>query len=141
VDEETFPRQGVHGGGGEVLPGKAKASGDRKPDADEIAACRAFMDEEGPAPRAEQIIPVGGLSPFEQINGGKLALAEVVGGRGRWTVAGVPCEGRRAAAPLRRLDLAQDGAGQDAAGQALEVLGEHPVWRETFAGRRKAAGG
>ena len=52
------------------FPGKAKGGGDRKPDAEEIARCRTFLEREVEILQPELVIAVG-----------TLAITEVLGDR------------------------------------------------------------
>src|SRR5690606_18521818 len=68
VSEERF-RAGVYMTAiARCFPGKAKGSGDRKPDAEEIARCRPFLAREAELIAPELVLAVG-----------TLAIAEIVG--------------------------------------------------------------
>lgn len=73
------------------FPGKAKGGGDRKPDAQEIDACRPFLQREVAILKPRLIIPVGGLA-IEQVLGRKAPLADVVGTSLRDSYLGHECD-------------------------------------------------
>ncbi|MBL8611556.1 MAG: uracil-DNA glycosylase family protein [Myxococcales bacterium] len=85
VDEETFRARVYMAAVARCFPGKAKGGGDRKPDPNEIARCRRFLESEVDALEPELVVPVGALA-IQQVlvpEGGKVAnelkLADVVG--------------------------------------------------------------
>lgn len=131
VDEERFRSKAFIAAVARCFPGKAKGGGDRRPDVEEIAACRAFMEEEVRLLRPRLIIPVGGLA-IEQIIGGKPALADIVGSTRKVTLAGVCCDAVALPHPSGASTWTKTEPGKTLLAEALKVLGAHPVWRATF---------
>ncbi|MFL5321132.1 MAG: uracil-DNA glycosylase family protein [Myxococcaceae bacterium] len=78
VDEETFRKKIYMAAVARCFPGKAKGGGDRKPDLDEIASCKPFLEREIAILKPKLLLPVGTLA-IEQVLGEKLPLAELVG--------------------------------------------------------------
>lgn len=78
VDEETFRKKVYIAAVARCFPGKAKGGGDRKPDADEIAACRPFLEREVEILRPELILPVGTLA-ISEVLGESKPLKDIVG--------------------------------------------------------------
>ena len=131
VDEELFRSRAFMAAVARCFPGKAKAGGDRRPDGTEILACRAFLDEEVRLLRPRLIVPVGGLA-IEQILGGKPALVDVVGKTIEVKVAGVSCEAVALPHPSGASTWHKMEPGRTLLAKGLKVLGEHPVWKQTF---------
>jgi uracil-DNA glycosylase len=78
VDEETFRQRIYMAAVARCFPGKAKGGGDRKPDPDEIARCRPFLEKEVAILKPRLVIPVGTLA-IAQVTGHVGPLVEVVG--------------------------------------------------------------
>jgi uracil-DNA glycosylase len=85
MDEATFRASIYMAAVARCFPGKAKGGGDRKPDAEEIAACRTWLEREIAILKPDLVLAVGTLA-IEQVLGEKAPLADVVGTlrRGRW---------------------------------------------------------
>lgn len=140
VDEETFRARVYIAAVARCFPGKAtKGGGDRKPDADEIARCRTWLEREVAILKPELVLPVG-----------TLAIAEVLGHEGPLA----PIVGRVHAARFHGRDVDviplphPSGAstwhrtepGRTLLEQALALVAKHPATRATFgATQRKAA--
>jgi uracil-DNA glycosylase len=78
VNEETFRARVYIAAVARCFPGKASGGGDRRPDGDEIARCRPFLEREVGILEPELVLPVGTLA-IEQVLGHKGPLTEVVG--------------------------------------------------------------
>lgn len=131
VDEESFRSRAYMAAVARCFPGKAKTTGDRKPDANEIAACRTFMDDEVRILKPKLVIPVGGLA-IEQIMGGKPMLADVVGQTIEVAIAGEECDAIALPHPSGASTWHKMEPGKSLLAKALKLLGEHPVWKATF---------
>ena len=70
IDEHTFRKHVYFTAVARCFPGKAKGGGDRRPDRDEILACRPFLAREVAILRPSLILAVGAL-----------AIGEVLGAR------------------------------------------------------------
>jgi len=78
VDEETFRARVYIAAVARCFPGKAKGGGDRRPDGDEIAMCRPFLEQETAILLPELLLPVGTMA-IEQVLGHKGPLTEIIG--------------------------------------------------------------
>lgn len=130
VDEETFRSRAFMAAVARCFPGKAKG-GDRKPDADEIAACRIYLEEEIRLLRPALVLPVGGLA-IEQTLGRKAALAEVVGEALPIELGGIRSEAICLPHPSGASTWHKTEPGVSLLAKALRRLGRHPEWRRTF---------
>lgn len=114
------------------FPGKAKGGGDRRPDPDETARCRTYLEREVALLKPRLVLPVGAMA-IEQVLGRKVALAEVVG---------VPLEGRYHACACDIVCLPHpSGAstwhrmepGMTLLKKALALVAAHPAVKAAFA--------
>jgi uracil-DNA glycosylase len=78
ISEEQFRRTIYMAAVARCFPGKAPGGGDRRPDSEETARCRPFLEGEVSILKPRLVIPVGGLA-IEQVLGRKAPLALVVG--------------------------------------------------------------
>jgi uracil-DNA glycosylase len=85
VDEAKFRASVYMAAVARCFPGKASGGGDRRPDAEEIERCDAWLARETAILRPELVIAVGTLA-IERVLGRYMPLAEVVGTtvRARW---------------------------------------------------------
>lgn len=128
LDEASFRDRIYMAAVARCFPGKAKGGGDRKPDADEIVACRTFLEREVHILEPELVIAVGTLAIGEvlreQVAGKK--LDEIIGRtfHTRWHDADVdvvPLPHPSGASPWPRIE-----PGKTLLGVALEVIARHP---------------
>jgi uracil-DNA glycosylase len=119
------------------FPGKAKGGGDRKPDAEEIARCGAFLAREVEILKPELVLAVGTLAITEVL--GPLAagkkLDALVGGVVRATWHGhasdvIALPHPSGASPWHKIE-----PGKTLLLRALDATAKHPAIRATF-GRR-----
>ena len=78
VDEETFRARVYIAAVARCFPGKASGGGDRRPDTDEIARCRTFLEREVDILAPDLVLPVGTLA-IEQVLAHKGPLAGLIG--------------------------------------------------------------
>jgi len=78
ADEETVRRRVFIAAVARCFPGKAKGGGDRRPDEDETAACRPWLEAEAKILRPRLLLPVGSMA-IEQVLGEKGPLTQFVG--------------------------------------------------------------
>jgi uracil-DNA glycosylase len=78
IDEATFRARIYMAAVARCFPGKAKGGGDRRPDAEEIEACKTWIAREVELLEPELVLAVGTLA-IEQVLGQKAPLADVVG--------------------------------------------------------------
>ncbi len=133
VDEETFRARVYMAAVARCFPGKASGGGDRKPDADEIAQCRTWLEREAAILRPDLVIAVGTLA-IEQVLGEKAPLASIVGTarRARWhgqDVDVVALPHPSGASPWHKIE-----PGKALLAEALKRLARHPAMREISKG-------
>jgi uracil-DNA glycosylase len=131
VGEDDFRARVYMAAVARCFPGKASGGGDRKPDADEIARCRTFLEREAAILKPELVIAVGTLA-IEQVLGEKAPLADVVGTarRTRWhdietDVVALPHPS--GASPWHKVE-----PGKTLLQKALRLVARHPATRRTF---------
>ncbi len=78
ADEETVRRKIFISAVARCFPGKAKAGGDRRPDDDEVVACRQWLEGEVKVLRPKLLLPVGTMA-IEQVLHEKGQLKDFVG--------------------------------------------------------------
>jgi len=135
VDESTFRARVYMAAVARCFPGKAKGGGDRKPDADEIQRCDAWLAREADILRPKLVVAVGTLA-IERVLGVKVPLADVVGTtrRARWQdldVDVVALPHPSGASPWHKLE-----PGKTLLGRALARLADHPAMHAAFASNR-----
>ena len=121
------------------FPGKANGGGDRKPDFDEIAACRTYLEREAAILRPELVIPVGSLAITEVLGkeAAKQKLDAMIGKvmHAHWhglEVDVIPLPHPSGASPWHKME-----PGKTLLGMALKQIKRHPAMREVLA--RKAS--
>ncbi len=135
VDEETFRARVYMAAVARCFPGKAKGGGDRKPDPNEIARCRRFLESEVDALEPELVVPVGALA-IQQVlvpEGGKLAnelkLADVVGKKLPAVYHGRRVEVIALPHPSGASTWHRTELGRALLARALSALARHPVMK------------
>jgi uracil-DNA glycosylase len=134
VNEETFRARVYMAAVARCFPGKASGGGDRKPDAEEIAQCRTWLQREAAILRPELVVAVGTLA-IDQVLGEKAPLASIVGTtrRARWhgqDVDVVALPHPSGASPWHKVE-----PGKTLLGKALERLARHPAMKDAVARR------
>jgi uracil-DNA glycosylase len=107
------------------FPGKAKGGGDRRPDAEEIARCRTFVEREVAILKPRLILPVGALA-IEQVLGEKVPLSEVVGTQRRLRWHGVEADVISLPHPSGASTWHRVEPGKGLLQRALRLVGRHP---------------
>ena len=117
------------------FPGKASGGGDRKPDFEEIARCRTYLDGEVKILQPELVLAVGSLAITEVL--GRVAVGKkldtLVGRELRTTWHGVevdvvPLPHPSGASPWHKME-----PGKTLLGKALVLVERHPAMREVLA--------
>lgn len=108
------------------FPGKNAAGGDRVPDAQEIAKCSRWLEDEIALLKPALVIPIGKLAITQFVAFDK--LTEVIGGRFPVTWRGhrfdvVPLPHPSGASPWHRME-----PGRTLLDQALREIVRHPAW-------------
>jgi uracil-DNA glycosylase len=135
VDEPRFRRSVYMAAVARCFPGKASGGGDRKPDRDEIARCRTFLEREVAALEPELVLAVGQLA-IAEVLGHKGKLDALVGSiaRTRWhgvDVDVVALPHPSGASPWHKLE-----PGKTLLAKALALVARHPAARAAFAATR-----
>jgi uracil-DNA glycosylase len=137
VSEDEFRAHVYIAAVARCFPGKAKGGGDRRPDPDETARCRTYLEREVAILKPRLVLPVGAMA-IEQVLGRKVALAEVVG---------VPLEGRYHGQACDIICLPHpSGAstwhrmepGMTLLNKALALVARHPAVKAAFGPRGSA---
>lgn len=127
LTEEEFRRRIYMAAVARCFPGKdPKGSGDRKPDAEEIACCRTFLEREVEILRPRLILPVGALA-IEQVHGKKQSLAEVVGRVERVRYHGVEADAIALPHPSGASTWHVMEPGKTLLQKALRLIAKHPA--------------
>lgn len=135
IDEEQFRARIYMAAVARCFPGKANGGGDRKPDKDEIVACRTFLARE-----------VDILKPSLVLAVGTLAISEVLGdkatGKKLDTLVGTRLEARYHGVDVDVIPLPHpSGAstwhrvepGKTLLVKALRLVAKHPSMRDVLA--------
>jgi uracil-DNA glycosylase len=128
IDEASFRERVYMAAVARCFPGKASGGGDRKPDAEEIDRCKAWLVREAQILKPDLVIAVGTLA-IEQVLAEKAPLADIVGTtrRTRWCgreVDVVPLPHPSGASPWHKIE-----PGKSLLQKALRRLGRHPAMR------------
>ncbi len=115
------------------FPGKAPGGGDRRPDGEEIARCRTFLEREVAILRPRLVMPVGTLA-IEQVLGRKVPLVEVVGVPLAGRYHGVPCDILCLPHPSGASTWHRVEPGRSLLAKALALVAAHPAVRAVFPG-------
>jgi uracil-DNA glycosylase len=130
VDEERYRSRVYMAAVCRCFPGKNPRGGDRVPSREEIANCRRWLEREFHLLKPRLVIPIGKLAIAETMRVNR--LAEVVGHAFEKELFGV----RATVIPLPHPSGAstwhRTEPGRTLLDRALELIGEHPAWREVF---------
>jgi uracil-DNA glycosylase len=141
INEEDFRARVYIAAVARCFPGKASGGGDRKPDFEEIARCRTFLEREVAIQKPELVIAVGSLAITEVL--GKAVLGKkldaIIGGvfRTKWHGADVdvvPLPHPSGASPWHKME-----PGKTLLGHALAQVKRHPAMRDVLARGRRAS--
>jgi uracil-DNA glycosylase len=122
------------------FPGKTPAGGDRVPSAEEIAACRGFIEREVTALRPRLVVPVGRLA-IAEVLGHEEPIAEVVGRTVRAHYHGVDVDVICLPHPSGASTWFKLEPGKTLLERALRLLARHPEIRRAFPRPRRTARG
>lgn len=134
IDEERFRERIYMAAVARCFPGKAKGGGDRKPDLEEIARCRSFLEREVEILQPDLVIPVGTLA-IAQVTGEARPLVEVVGRVTRLRYHGREMDCVCLPHPSGASTWHRVEPGKTLLHKALRLLADHPVMREALAER------
>jgi len=123
------------------FPGKASGGGDRKPDFEEIARCRTYIEREVEILQPELVLAVGQLAIYEVLGkdavGKKLDALVGTMMRTRWhgvDVDVVPLPHPSGASPWHKME-----PGKTLLGHALSLVRQHPAMRTILPSQQRSA--
>jgi uracil-DNA glycosylase len=128
MDEATFRARIYMAAVARCFPGKAKGGGDRRPDPDEIASCRTWLEREVALLRPQLVLAVGTLA-IEQVLGEKAPLAEVVGTTRRVRWLGADVDVIALPHPSGASTWHRTEPGKTLLTKALKRVAQHPAMR------------
>lgn len=135
VDEEQFRSHIYMSAVCRCFPGKTKQGGDRVPTPAEVKECARWMRDEVEMLHPQLIIPVGKLA-IEQFLPGNRPLNDVIGQTFVVDAFGRPCDAIPLPHPSGASTWFHREPGKTLLGQALELIGQHPAWRQATADLR-----
>src|SRR5262249_20841034 len=117
------------------FPGKSMGGGDRRPDSEEIARCRTFLQREVALLAPRLILPVGTLA-IQEVLGYQGPLSEIVGQQRRIRYHGVDADviclpHPSGASPWHKLS-----PGKDLLQKSLRLISAHPEVQRAFRKRQ-----
>jgi uracil-DNA glycosylase len=131
VGEDEFRAKVYMAAVARCFPGKAPGGGDRRPDAEETARCRPYLERETAILQPKLVLPVGTMA-IEQVLGTKEKLNDLIGSVRRARYHGVetdvvPLPHPSGASPWHKME-----PGKTLLRKALEAIASHPETRRTF---------
>jgi uracil-DNA glycosylase len=131
VSEDDFRAKVYMAAVARCFPGKAPGGGDRRPDADETARCRTYLQREAEILQPRLVLAVGTMA-IEQVLGTKEKLDVLIGTVRRTTYHGVetdviPLPHPSGASPWHKME-----PGKTLLKKALEKIAQHPETKRTF---------
>jgi uracil-DNA glycosylase len=135
VGEEEFRAKVYIAAVARCFPGKAPGGGDRRPDRDEIARCKPFLERETTILRPRLVLPVGTLA-IEQVLASKDKLNDLIGTVRRGVYHGVETDiialpHPSGASPWHKME-----PGKTLLSRALARIAAHPEVVRTFGSKR-----
>lgn len=133
VDEERYRARVYMAAVCRCFPGKNPRGGDRVPSREEIANCRTWLEKEFHLLQPRLVIPIGKLAIAETMRVQR--LAEVVGRSFEKELFGVKTTVIPLPHPSGASTWHRTEPGKSLLARALELIAEHPAWREVFGER------
>ena len=131
VEEEAVRKKIFISAVARCFPGKAKGGGDRRPDEDEIASCRQWLEGEVKVLRPKLLLPVGSMA-IEQVLHEKGPLKDFVGKTLQREFLGAPVDVICLPHPSGASTWHRMQPGIALLGQALAQLASHPAVISAF---------
>jgi len=128
LDEEAFRSRVYMAAVCRCYPGKNPKGGDRLPSKLEVANCDRWLQAEYALLKPRLVILVGKLAIERFLPAGR--LSDVVGRLHPVTLAGQPAELAPLPHPSGLSTWFKTEPGISLLAQALELIGQHPAWRE-----------
>jgi uracil-DNA glycosylase len=129
--EEEFRAKVYMAAVARCFPGKAKGGGDRRPDPDEIARCRTYLEREVAILKPRLVLAVGTLA-IEEVLGHKGKLDAVVGSVRKIRYHGVPMDAIALPHPSGASTWHKMEPGKTLLGRALACVAAHPETKRTL---------
>jgi uracil-DNA glycosylase len=130
VEEEQFRKQAFIGAACRCFPGKNDNGGDRVPTSVEISNCSIWMKGEFEILKPELVIPVGKLAI--ELFLPKTKMIDAVGATFMKEMFGTTCDIIPLPHPSGASSWFKVEPGATLLSEALILLSNHKVWRETF---------
>ena len=129
LDEQKFRERIYMAAVARCFPGKAPGGGDRRPDRDEVARCRTFLERETEVLRPELVIPVGTLAIAAVLGeeAAKGKLSDVVGEKRRVVYHGHEVDAIALPHPSGASTWHKVEPGKTLLARALRLLVRHPA--------------
>jgi len=110
------------------FPGKSSGGGDRRPDAEEVARCRTYLEREVAILKPGLVLPVGTLA-IDEVIGKGTKLNDVIGTSRKVTYHGVAMDAiclphPSGASPWHKIE-----PGKSLLGRAMRLIADHPEMR------------
>jgi uracil-DNA glycosylase len=131
ANEETFRQRVYLAAVARCFPGKARGGGDRKPDPEEVARCRPFLEREVQILRPTLVLPVGTMA-IAEVMGHRGPLVEVVGRTVPVRYHGVKMDVIALPHPSGASTWHRTLPGKPLLKKALRLLAAHPEVSRTF---------
>jgi uracil-DNA glycosylase len=136
--EEEFRAKVYMAAVARCFPGKAKGGGDRKPDAEEIARCRPYLEREVAILEPTLVLAVGTLA-IDQVLPDRVKLADRIGTVCRATYHGAEVDVIALPHPSGASPWHKMEPGITLLRRALKLFAEHPETRAAFGQPAKRA--
>lgn len=130
VDEATFRARVYMAATCRCFPGKQPRGGDRVPSLEEIERCRPWLERELELLRPELLVPIGKLAIARFLP--SQPLIEQIGRLHHTRHAGRRIDVLPLPHPSGASTWPRTEPGKTLTRRALQLLGEHPVWRRLF---------
>jgi uracil-DNA glycosylase len=134
VGEEEFRAKVYMAAVARCFPGKAPGGGDRRPDAEEIARCKPYLEKETELLQPKLVLAVGTLA-IDQVLGTKEKLNDLIGGVRRARYHGVETDVVALPHPSGASPWHKMEPGKALLKRALGAIAAHPETKRTFAER------
>jgi uracil-DNA glycosylase len=131
VREEEFRAKVYMAAVARCFPGKAQGGGDRRPDAEEIARCRSFLERETAILAPRLVLAVGTLA-IDQVLADKAKLTDLIGTLRRARYHGVETDVLALPHPSGASPWHKIEPGKTLLRKALRAFADHPETKRAF---------
>ena len=133
LDEERFRQRVYISAVCRCFPGKNPKGGDRVPSSKEIGTCAAWLEQEFELLGPRLLIPVGKLAISRFVPVGR--LVDVIGRQQRIEYRGAAVDMIPLPHPSGASTWHRTQPGESLLQAALELIAQHPAWRESLTDR------